>query len=140
MNREDITFVIRLAPVTKKNSQRIVHIGAKCPVCKRGNKVVPLPSKAYETYEDTAGWLIRGDLRNRKIKTPVNVKCLYYMKTKTDVDLANLLEATNDTLVKYGVLADDKSKIVVSHDGSRVLYDPINPRTEVTISFYDSSP
>lgn len=32
---------------------------------------------------------------------------------------------------------DDNSQIIVSHDGSRVLYDKDNPRTEVTISPYE---
>ena len=64
----------------------------------------------------------------------VNVKCLYYMQTKRRVDLNNLLEATTDVLVKYKVLEDDNSNIVVSHDGSRVLYDKENPRTEITIT------
>ena len=40
-------------------------------------------------------------------------------------------------LVKYGVLKDDNSEIITSHDGSRVLYDKDNPRTEVTIRFLE---
>lgn len=132
---QDIKFTVRGNPVTKKNSQRIVHIGAKCPTCKRGRKVVPLPSAVYEQWEETAGWFLQG-VRELRIDTPVNIKCLYYMKDQRQVDLANLLEATNDMLVKYGVLADDNGKIVASHDGSRVLLDRQNPRTEVTISFY----
>lgn len=133
---QEIKITIPRNPITKKNSQRIVHIGYKCPVCKRGNRVVPLPSKAYETYEGIAGWYIRGDLRKLKINRPVNVKCIYWMEKDIDVDLANLLEATNDMLVKYGVLADDNRKIVASHDGSRVFLDRENPRVEITISFY----
>ena len=49
------------------------------------------------------------------------------------VDLSNLLEATCDILVHYGVLDDDNSRIVCSHDGSRVLLDRENPRAEITI-------
>ena len=60
---------------------------------------------------------------------------MFYMKTKRTVDLTNLEEAIDDVLVKYGVLKDDNSQIVVSHDGSRVLHDPKSPRTEVTIRF-----
>jgi hypothetical protein len=36
--------------------------------------------------------------------------------------------------VKYGVIEDDNSNVVVSVDGSRVLYDKENPRTEVEIT------
>lgn len=46
----------------------------------------------------------------------------------------NLLEATCDILVQYGILADDNSQIVVSHDGSRVRLDRMNPRVEITIT------
>jgi Holliday junction resolvase RusA-like endonuclease len=68
------------------------------------------------------------------INGTVNVKCVYYMPTKRRCDVVNMLEATLDILVKYGVLADDNSNIVVSMDGSRVLYDKENPRTEVEIT------
>nr|DAZ39251.1 MAG TPA: Cytosine specific methyltransferase [Caudoviricetes sp.] len=30
--------------------------------------------------------------------------------------------------------ADDNSRIVAGHDGTRVLYDPKNPRTEIYIT------
>jgi Holliday junction resolvase RusA-like endonuclease len=56
------------------------------------------------------------------------------MPTKASSDLCNHLASTCDILVKAGVLADDNSKIVVSHDGSRVLYDKQNPRVEIEIT------
>lgn len=55
------------------------------------------------------------------------------MPARRRVDLCNLHEALCDVLVKYGVLEDDNSNIVVSMDGSRVFYDKENPRTEVEI-------
>ena len=54
-------------------------------------------------------------------------------ETRRRVDLVNLLEATCDMLVHYGILQDDKSDIVYSHDGSYVSYDKNNPRTEIEI-------
>nr|DAO85346.1 MAG TPA: Endodeoxyribonuclease RusA [Caudoviricetes sp.] len=76
----------------------------------------------------------------RQIKRPhspisarVNVKCVYCMKTARRVDLANLIEATTDILVKARVLEDDNSKIVDAHDGSRVELDRKNPRVEIEI-------
>lgn len=59
------------------------------------------------------------------------------MPTKRRVDLTNLLEAIDDILVLNGVLSDDNSQIIVSHDGSRVYYDKQNPRTEVEIKTYE---
>lgn len=55
------------------------------------------------------------------------------MPTRRRVDLVNLQEALCDILVKYGVLKDDNRNIVATMDGSMVLYDKENPRTEVEI-------
>lgn len=55
------------------------------------------------------------------------------MPTHRRCDLTNMLEAIDDVMVAVGLLADDNYKIIESHDGSRVLYDKENPRTEVYI-------
>ena len=123
-------YTIPLPPVTKKNSSQVVHTGQKCPVCKRGKNVRLLPSKQYREYEEAALWCLQ---RKEPIDTPVNVQCLFYMPTARRVDLVNLLEAACDVLVAAGVLADDNSDIVYSHDGSRVFIDRENPRTEIFV-------
>lgn len=110
-------------PRTKKNSQRIITT--------KTGKRIPLPSKAYEQYQEQCGWCIC--IPDRPIDIPVNVRCVYYMGTRRKVDLCNLLEATCDILVHYRVLADDNSSIVASHDGSCVRYDKANPRVEIEI-------
>lgn len=124
-------YTIPLPPVTKKNSSQIIFTGAKCPVCKRGKNVRLLPSKQYREYEEAALWCLQ---RKEPITTPVNVKCLFYMPTARRVDLVNLLEAACDVLVAAGVLEDDNSDIVYSHDGSLVFIDRENPRTEIYIT------
>ena len=48
--------------------------------------------------------------------------------------VTNLHEALHDMLVHCGVLADDNCTIIVSTDGSRVMYDKNKPRTEVEIT------
>jgi Holliday junction resolvase RusA-like endonuclease len=121
-----IKFTVPLAPVTKKNSQRIITIRTK-----KGSFQKIMPSAAFEQYQKDAGYFIPH--RGRKISYPCEVVCLFYMPTRRDVDLTNLEEAIDDVMVFYGLLADDNSKIIVSHDGSRVLYDKDRPRTEVTI-------
>lgn len=119
-----ISFTIPLPPITKKNSQQIIiNRGTGVPCI--------IPSKKYLEYEKEAGYFIKG--KGLKINEPVTVRCLYFMPTRRRVDLVNLLEATHDVLVKYEVLADDNSSIIYSVDGSRVLYDKDNPRTEVEI-------
>lgn len=118
-----IKFTIPLQPITKKNSQRIV-------VNRKTNKPFIMPSKQYHDYEEAAAWFIP---RNKRINYAVNVKCLFYMSTHRKCDLTNLLEAIDDTMVNVGLLADDNYSIIQSHDGSRVLFDKDNPRTEVYI-------
>ena len=114
-------------PKTKKNSQQVVITGGR-------HRVIPSP--AYRVYRDMVLWQITGAHR-QQISYPVNLKAVYYMQTKRKVDLVNLLEATCDILVDAGVLADDNSRIVVSHDGSRVAHDPRNPRVEIEITEAD---
>jgi Holliday junction resolvase RusA-like endonuclease len=110
--------------ITKKNSQRILY---------RNGRAFIAPSAAYERYEREAGYHLTP--RPRKPLTgPLEVKCLYYMPTHHRVDLTNLLEATDDILVRYRIIEDDHSGVIVSHDGSRVLYDKAHPRTEIYIS------
>lgn len=120
-------IVIQIPPTTKKNSQQIVW--------KNGRPII-IPSAKYKMYERQARAFLTPV--SSPINYPVNVKCLYYMPTRRRVDLVNLQECTLDVLVKYGVLEDDNSKIVVSMDGSRVFYDKKNPRTEVIIESIES--
>ena len=110
-------------PRTKKNSARILK-------SRSGGRFVA-PSKAYVNYETDCLRQIKGP--RSPISARVNVRCVYYMATRRKVDLANLMEATCDILVKAGVLADDNSKIVAAHDGSMVDYDKKNPRVEIWI-------
>lgn len=92
-----------------------------------------MPSEQYRTYEkQTAPYCPRN-----QINAPVNCKYIYHMRTRRKIDLANLISATDDILVKHGVLADDNRDIVAAHDGSRVFYDKQNPRVEITISTLD---
>lgn len=116
-------FTVPVVPVSKKNSQQIV-------INRSTGRPFIMPSKNYKKYEDEASRFIPKDL----IDIPTNVKCLFYMPTKRRCDLTNMLEAIDDIMVRAGLLADDNFSIVAGHDGSRVLYDKENPRTEITIS------
>ena len=120
-------FTIPIAPRTKKNHSEICYN----PVTKMR---FVRPSKIYQQFEKDCGYFIPQKLKNAKIKVPINIKCTYYMDTKRAVDLPNLLNATDDILVHYGVLEDDNCRIIVSHDGSRVYYDKEKPRTVIEIT------
>ena len=126
MQNREVKIVIPLNPITKKNHQQIYRN-------KKTGKPFVKPSPQYERYEREAGWYL-APLNIKKIDYPVNVQCLFYMKTRRRVDLNNLLESATDVLVKYKILKDDESKIVAGHDGSRVLYDKEFPRTEIYIT------
>ena len=121
----EIKFIIPINPVTKKNHGSIM-------VNKATNKPFLMPSKQYTQYEKECGYFVK--YKNANIDKPLNIKCLYFMKTHRPVDLTNLLGATMDMLVHYKVIADDNCRIAVSHDGSRVYYDKFAPRTEITIT------
>lgn len=123
-----IRFAIPLDPITKKNSQQIA-------INRTTGRPFITQSKRYKEYEKAALWYIPKGVR---ITEAVNVKCLFYMPTRRRVDLTNLLEAIDDVMVKAGLLADDAYTIIQSHDGSRVLYDKNNPRTEVEITNAES--
>lgn len=116
-----IRFTIMGNPATKKNSSRIVMAGGRPRL---------LPSKKYVEYEKASAPY----LPKIKVDYPVNIKCTYYMQTRRKVDLTNLLSATCDVLVKYGVVMDDNRDIVAGHDGSKVLYCREMPRTEIEIT------
>nr|DAD70865.1 MAG TPA: Endodeoxyribonuclease RusA [Siphoviridae sp. ctvok7] len=120
-----IKITIPGRPITKKNSQRMILL-------KNGRRMVR-PSAQFEAYQEAAGWAIEPH-RGLMLTGPVNVKAVYFMPTRGRVDLLNLLEATCDILVHYGVLEDDNSRVVASHDGSRVFYDKTNPRVEIEIT------
>lgn len=118
-------YTIPLAPVTKKNHQRIL-------TNRKTGKPFVAQSAAYKRYEQAAGYFL-----TPKPKSPLAGLCevvaVFYMPTARRVDLTNLLEALDDVLVAAGVLADDNSNILYSHDGSRVFVDRENPRTEIVI-------
>lgn len=117
-----LQFTIPLQPITKKNNGRIIKN-------KETGKCGFIPSEQYKRYEKDCQYFIPAHY----IKDPINVKAIFYMKTKGLVDLTNLNESLHDIMQEYNCIVDDDCKIIVSTDGSRVMYDKDNPRTEVTI-------
>ena len=134
----EIKFTIPLNPITKKNSKIIKSVGK--PLIFKNKQywlfkqLRLINGKKYTNYEKVALQLIKFLYKGGPISEKVNVKAMYYRKTKHTVDLNNLHSALHDTLVKGGVLKDDDYKIIESTDGSRVRFDKENPRTEVTIT------
>lgn len=118
-------YTILGQPIVKKNTQRSAWINGK-PV--RYNTV------NYKNWERSATFQLRRQAYPPEpITTPILLVCKFFMQTKRVVDLSALYEGIQDLLVKEGILADDHARIVIGHDGSRVLYDKTNPRIEVEI-------
>lgn len=122
-NKIKITLYGR--PVTKKNGQMIIKN-------KKTGRPIIVQKKGYRDYERDCLKQITGK-HKLNISYPVNVKAIYYMPDKRRVDLTNLLEATDDILVRAGVLADDNASIIKGHDGCRVFVDKDRPRVEIEI-------
>lgn len=118
-------YIIPTAPVSKKNSQRIV-------TNHKTGKPFIMQSQKYEDYENYASYFLRPK-PPKPIDFPVTVRCIFWMPTHRRVDKSNLEAAAHDILVKHGILADDNRNIIASTDGSRVYYDKEKPRVEITI-------
>ena len=118
--------VIPIEPRSKKNSQQIY-------VNSRTKRPFITQSDEYKRYERDCGFFLKHK-PPEPIDYPVNVQCVFYRSTRRRIDLTNLIAATNDIFVKYGILRDDNREIVAGHDGSRVRYDKENPRAEITIT------
>lgn len=121
-------------PITKKNSQQMVRNP-------KTGRWFPVPSKAYKDYEKTAkAYILDSHPPSEPINEPVQVTCMYRLplnrdgsEPKNKPDLTNLLEATDDILVKYKVLEDDNVSIIQSHDRSRVRFTNGTPGVMIWI-------
>lgn len=128
-----IHYTIIGDPRTKKNHQKIVGTGRRCPCCGKPTKQWIQQGDAYMKYAELVAWQLH-PVPDTPIDYPVNCCYLFYMATRRKVDGLNLEAALDDILVERGVLSDDNSRIVAGHDGTRVLYDQKNPRTEIYIT------
>ena len=122
-------------PRTKKNSMIIAGTGQRCPVCKKFKKQWVRQSPQHDAWHKAASRQLTAP--EKPISSPVNCRYVFYTETRRRVDGLNLEAAIDDLLVANDILEDDNSRIVISHDGSRVRYDPYNPRVEITITASD---
>lgn len=119
-------YTIPVDPRTKKNSLSIAYN-------RRTGAPFIRQSEQYSEFEEAAAYYLL-PRPSPPISYPVNVKCVFYMKTRRRVDKSNLEAAVHDILVENLILADDNRDIIAATDGSRVYYDKEHPRVEITIS------
>ena len=130
---KELRYVIKGAPRTKKNHQKIAGGKEKCPVCHKPRKQWIVQGVAHDEYAELASW----QLRPRPLKPidfPIQIKYLFFLDADRVVDDLNLCACVDDLLVKNGIIADDNRRIVQSHDGTRSFIDRENPRTEIYIT------
>lgn len=117
-------------PITKKNSQVVVK--ARTREGKTYHR--PIPSPAYQAYEEECLWRLKTYRGPRFEKTPVMLEAIYYMPDRRSwPDLVGLLQATCDILEVAKIIDDDKwvCKFGDSHVAG---VDKHNPRVEITIT------
>lgn len=109
---------------SKKNSEEIITNS------KTGRPMI-IQSKYYRQFERDCGYFLKRYARH--IATPINLKCTFIVPDKRKRDIANLLNAIQDILVKYGVIEDDNYNIVQSVDGTRIIYEKGREETIIEI-------
>lgn len=117
-----VKIVLPLLCRSKKNSQQIVY--------KNGRSFI-VQSKLYKQFERDCGYFLKKYAKN--ITTPVTLKCTFYVPDRRKRDIVNLLNAIQDILVHYHVLADDNYNIVQSLDGTRIIYEKGREETIIEI-------
>ena len=98
---------------SKKNSQQIY-------INHRTRKPFISQSKLYKEFEKECGLYLYKYALN--INEPIQLRCTFYVNDRRKRDIVNLLNAIQDILVKYKVIADDNYNVVKSVDGSRIIY------------------
>ncbi len=109
---------------SKKNSQQIL-------INSKTRKPFISQSNLYKQFEYECGWYL--SKYRLGIDYPINLKCTFYVSDKRKRDIVNLLNAIQDILVKYNVIADDNYNIVNSVDGSRIIYEKGREETIIEI-------
>lgn len=110
---------------SKKNSQQIV-------INPKTKRPIVIQSKLYKQFEKDCGLFLNRYKLN--IDYPINLKCIFIVPDKRKRDIVNLLNAIQDILVKYKVIADDNYNIVYSIDGSRIIYQKDKEETIIEIT------
>ena len=148
-----IQITIKGTPIVKKNTAKTSVIG-KDKYGRLTKRATPVHwyTDAYKLWARNA---IKAcaEFKNthQNITFPLtgkyNLKCIFFMDRDTVVDLSALYEGVQDVMAGnagvwkdsvskdlYQIIMDDSIRFIGSHDGSRVILDYTNPRTEITLT------
>ena len=147
----EIKLIIPGSPVVKKsNRKESYRIKLKTGQYKYLDQPVSWYTDVYKDWvRGAVRKLIAYKSQHPEIKFPLedkfNLKALYYMKDNHILDMNNISQGICDVLagnekwlnvnpVYYQIIKDDNCRYIASMDGSRILVDVANPRTEITLS------
>lgn len=153
MNLIDIKLIIPGVPIVKKNSAK-TSLFYKDKFGRRVTRDNPIHYYT-KNYKEWAIIAVQAcaifKSKNAHIEFPItdkmNIRCLFFLPDNRSVDLTNLMQGTHDVLAGkagavvvpsnvYQIIFDDAHRYLGSVDGSRILFDVVNPRTEVFITNY----
>lgn len=90
-------------PISKKNSRRIFR---------RGERIINLPSEAFEIFEEDTLWQLKK--YSEKHKGAVVVNFTFQVKGKMTSDLDNMITSILDILEKAEIIDNDKNVVGVN--------------------------
>lgn len=125
-------YTIFLDPCARQEDFTITGRGARCPTCGKSRDEYVKPRTGSDSYSFQAAHFLMPRPAN-PIREPVCVVYRFFLQANRRVRKTGL-EAKADRLLKEcGILHSDDFQQLVHHDGTRVLVDPQNPRTEIWI-------
>lgn len=149
-----IQITVPSCPIVKKNTAKMSFMYKD----KKSGRLIQRPAPVHyylEPYKKWAKNAIKACAefinQHPEMDFPLtgqyNLKCIFYMNVNRVVDLSALYEGPQDVLAGnagvwkesvpsrlYQIIEDDSTRFIGSHDGSRVVLDYVNPRTEITLT------
>ncbi len=124
-------FTITGKPISSKNKRPIF-------INKATGKRFLGKSKRLREYSESALWELKAQKAKDRGKYPLTedlqASFTFYVPDKRKRDLVNLIQLPCDLLEKVGIIKDDSQ--IKALDGSKILLDRENPRTEIEIKPY----
>ena len=95
-----INLTLPMRVISKKNSKRLIM---------RGGRKFFVPSEAFERFKQDANASFYQQCNGKlpKIKGPVRIDCIFYIKGAYKVDVDNLYTSILDVLQNCGIIEDD---------------------------------
>lgn len=127
-------FTILGRPRSKGNNRRHIQVG---------DKLVPIPSKAYQDWLRPAllqANVIKAQAFKRgsfPITAPVRVRAVFYRDRNNAADLDNMEKGAGDFLQRAGIITNDRR--ILSWGDSRLDVDKGMPRIEFIIEVLEGT-